>query len=160
MASYMYISKEGLEKLKKELHYLKSEKRPELSQKISDARDFGDLKENAEYHAAKEALSLLETKIAKLEESIRRAKVVDPSKVGNDYVAIYTTVVMKDLARNKKVKYTLVSQEESDFKSGKISTNSPVGRALLGKKAGEEVHIQVPAGLMKYQILEIIAPTE
>ncbi|MCB0263345.1 MAG: transcription elongation factor GreA [Calditrichaeota bacterium] len=159
MSSFMYISKEGLEKLKADLHYLKAEKRPEISKKISEARDFGDLKENAEYHAAKEAMGLLESKITQLEENIRRAKVVDTSKVTNEQVAIYTTVVMKDLKRNQTVEYTLVSQEESDFRESKISTTSPVGKALLGKKAGEVVDIKVPAGIMKYEILEIKAPT-
>ncbi len=159
MSSFMYISKEGLEKLKADLHYLKAEKRPEISKKISEARDFGDLKENAEYHAAKEAMGLLESKISQMEENIRRAKVVDTSKVTNEQVAIYTTVVMKDLKRNQTVEYTLVSQEESDFRESKISTTSPVGNALLGKKAGEVVDIKVPAGIMKYEILEIKAPT-
>jgi transcription elongation factor GreA len=158
MSTYFYISKEGLDKIKADLHELKAFKRPEISQKIADARDFGDLKENAEYHAAKEAMSLLETKISQLEETVRRAKVVDISKISSDQVAIYTTVVMKDLKHNREVTYTLVSQEESDFRQKKISTNSPVGKALLGRKPGEVVDINVPAGIMKYEIIEIKPP--
>lgn len=157
MPDFFYISKEGLEKIKAELTELKSQKRPELAQKISEARDFGDLKENAEYHAAKEALTLLEAKIAKLEESMHRARVIDPKTISCDQVSIYTTVSMKDLNRDEKVAFTLVSHEESDFQKAKISVRSPVGKALLGKKVGETVVIKVPAGLMKYKILDISA---
>lgn len=157
MSSYIYISKEGLDKLKAELHELKSSKRPELSQKISDARDFGDLKENAEYHAAKEALALLEAKIGKMEETVRRARVVDPKHITDEKVSIYTTVKLKDLNRNQEMAYTLVSQEESDFRQAKISVSSPVAKALLGKTVGEVVEITVPAGIMKYKILDIQA---
>lgn len=155
MSQYMYISKEGLEKLKAELHEMKAEKRPAISKKISDARDFGDLKENAEYHAAKEALSMLEAKISQLEEALSRARVIDPSKVSTKHVSIYTTVALKDLKRNQKVEYTLVSQEEADFRHFRISTNSPVGKALLGKKVGEVVDITVPAGMLQYEVLQI-----
>ncbi|RMF54932.1 MAG: transcription elongation factor GreA [Calditrichaeota bacterium] len=155
MAQQFYISREGLEKLKAELHELKSIKRPELSRKISEARDFGDLKENAEYHAAKEALALLEAKISQLEEKVRRARVIDPKSISSEQVALYTTVQLKDLNRNMEVKYTLVSQEESDFSQGKISVTSPVAKSLLGKKVGEVVEIQVPAGTMKYEIMAI-----
>lgn len=153
--SYFYISREALDKMKEELHELKSEKRPELARLISEARDFGDLKENAEYHAAKEKMALLEDKITQLEEKIRRARVIDPKQISGDHVALYTTVVMKDLKRNQEVSYTLVSQEESDFRHFKISVVSPVGKALLGKKVGEVVDIKVPAGLLKYEILDI-----
>lgn len=153
--SYFYISREALDKMKAELHELKSEKRPEISRLISEARDFGDLKENAEYHAAKEKMALLEDKITQLEEKIRRARVIDPKQISGDHVALYTTVVMKDLKRNQQVSYTLVSQEESDFRHFKISVVSPVGKALLGKKVGEVVDIKVPAGLLKYEILDI-----
>ncbi len=156
MSKQFYISKEGLEKLKTELQELKSFKRPELSRKIAEARDFGDLKENAEYHAAREALALLETKISKLEETIRRAKIIDPKSISNEQVALYTTVRIKELSKNMEMKYTLVSQEESDFQSSKISVTSPVAKALLGKKVGDVVEIQVPAGTMKYEILEIL----
>ncbi len=157
MSKHFYISKEGLDKLKQELEELKTVKRPELSQKISEARDFGDLKENAEYHAAKEALGLLETKISQLEETVRRARVIDPKSISGEHVALYTTVLLKDLNRDQEVQYSLVSQEESNFQEAKISVVSPVGKALLGKKVGETVEIKVPAGTMKYEILNIQA---
>ncbi|RMI26753.1 MAG: transcription elongation factor GreA [Calditrichaeota bacterium] len=158
MGNYFYISKEGLEKIKAELHELKTIKRPELSKKISEARDFGDLRENAEYHAAKEALALLEAKISQMEETIRRARVIDPKDISTEQVALYTRVVVKDLNRQLRQEYTLVSQEESDFRQMKISVTSPVGKALLGKKVGEVVEINVPAGVLKYEILEIKPP--
>lgn len=157
MSKQFYISKDGLDKLKQELEELKSVKRPALSKKIAEAREFGDLKENAEYHAAREALSLLEVKISQLEETIRRARVIDPKTITNNHVALYTTVLLKDLNRDTEVKYTLVSQEESNFQEAKISVISPVGKALLGKKIGETVEITVPAGTMKYEVLDIEA---
>jgi len=157
MSKQFYISKDGLDKLKQELEELKSVKRPALSKKIAEAREFGDLKENAEYHAAREALSLLEVKISQLEETIRRARVIDPKTISNNHVALYTTVLLKDLNRDTEVKYTLVSQEESNFQEAKISVISPVGKALLGKKIGETVEINVPAGTMKYEVLDIEA---
>lgn len=155
MSEFIYISKEGYEKIRKELEYLKSEKRPELSKKISEAREFGDLKENAEYHAAKEALGLLETKISKLEETVSRARVLSQKDITDDHVSIYTTVKLLDLDKNVEKEFTLVSNEESNFQENKISTNSPVGKALLGKKVDDEVNIQVPAGLLKFKILDI-----
>lgn len=157
MSKQFYISKDGLDKLKQELKELKSVKRPALSKKIAEAREFGDLKENAEYHAAREALSLLELKIGQLEETIRRARVIDPKTITNEQVALYTTVLLKDLNRDMEVKYTLVSQEESNFQEAKISVISPVGKALLGKRKGETVEIAVPAGTMKYEVLDIEA---
>lgn len=157
MSKQFYISKDGLDKLRQELEELKSVKRPALSKKIAEAREFGDLKENAEYHAAREALSLLEVKIGQLEETIRRARIIDPKTISNDRVALYTTVLLKDLNRDMEVKYTLVSQEESNFQEAKISVISPVGKALLGKKKGETVEITVPAGTMKYEVLDIEA---
>lgn len=155
MSGWVYLSKEGYEKLKKELEELKQVKRPELSEKISVARDFGDLKENAEYHAAKEALALLETKIAQLEETMSRAKVLNKNEMAKDQVTILSRVKLKDLKRNVEVEYTLVSPEESDFQKKKISTTSPVGKALLGKKIGDIVEIKVPAGILKYEVLGI-----
>ncbi|MFZ0389661.1 MAG: transcription elongation factor GreA [Calditrichia bacterium] len=155
MADYVYLSKEGYDKLKKELEELKGVKRPELSEKISVARDFGDLKENAEYHAAKEALSLLEHKISQLEQTISRARVLNREDIAKDQVTILSKVKLNDLRRNSKMEYMLVSPEESDFKQNKISTTSPVGKALLGKKVGDVVEIKVPAGLLKFEILEI-----
>lgn len=155
MSGFIYLSKEAYEKVKKELEVLKSEKRPELSKKISEARDFGDLKENAEYHAAKEALGLLETKIAKLEDTMSRAKVISKKDITDEHVSIYTTVKLKDLDKNIEKEFTLVSNQESNFQENKISTISPVGNALLGKKVGEKVEIKVPAGLLRFKILDI-----
>ncbi len=155
MADYIYLSKEGYEKLKNELAELKQVKRPELSKKISEARDFGDLRENAEYHAAKEALALLENRITKLEQTLRRAKILNKEDLAKNKITILTRVRLKDLVKNVEVEYTLVSPEESDFKQKKISTTSPVGKSLLGKKVGDVVEIKVPAGILKYEILNI-----
>jgi transcription elongation factor GreA len=155
MTKFIYLSKEAYEKIKRDLDELKTEKRPELSKKIAEARDFGDLKENAEYHAAKEALGLLETKISKLEETLSRAKILKKDDITGDHVSIYTTVKLLDLVKNEQKKYTLVSNEESNFQENKISTVSPVGKALLGKKVGDKVDINVPAGVLKFKILDI-----
>ncbi len=155
MSGYLYMSKEAYDKLKADLYKLKTVNRPDISQKISEARDFGDLKENAEYHAAKEAMAMLESKISHMEETLRRARVVDPKTITNNHVGIYTKVKMKDLKRNLEVQYTIVSQEEADFKQYKISVTSPVAKALLGKKVGETVDVKVPAGVMQYEILDI-----
>lgn len=155
MSKFIYLSRDGYDKIQGELEELKTVKRPELSKKISEARDFGDLKENAEYHAAKEALALLEARIAKLEETLRRAKVIKKDDITDEHVSIYTTVKLLDLQREVEREYTLVSNEESNFQENKISTVSPVGKALLGKKRGETVEIKVPAGLLKYKILDI-----
>ncbi len=157
MSKPLYISKERLEEMKAKLERMKSVDRPEIAQKISDARDFGDLKENAEYHAAKEKMQFLELKIIDLEEKVRRARIVDPKKVSTDKVYLYTSVSLKDLKRNQTVQYSLVSQEESDFKQLKISVDSPVGKALLGKAIGDIVEIKVPAGILKFEVLEIKA---
>lgn len=155
MPEYVYLSQEGYDKLKAELDNLKQVKRPELSEKISVARDFGDLKENAEYHAAKEALSMVETKISQLELTLGRAKILKKDDMAKDKVTILSQVKLKDLNRSREIEYILVSPEESDFKQNKISTTSPVGRALLGKEIGDTVEIKVPAGFLRYQVLDI-----
>ncbi len=155
MSNYIHMSKEAYEKLKTDLHELKSVKRPEIAKKISVARDFGDLKENAEYHAAKEAMALLETRISQMEETLRRAKIVNPKDITGEHVSIYTSVLILDVNRKTEMEYTLVSQEESNFKEKKISITSPVGKALLGKKVGDIVEVRVPAGTLKYEIREI-----
>jgi len=155
MSEFIYLSKEAYEKIKNELEELKTEKRPALSQKIAEARDFGDLKENAEYHAAKEAMGLLETKISKMEETISRARIIGKDDITDDHVSIYTTVKLLDLKNKTEKEFTLVSNQESDFRANKISTVSPVGKALLGKKIDEEVEINVPAGQLKFKILDI-----
>ncbi len=155
MPDYIYLSQEGYDKLRKELDELKQFKRPEISKKISEARDFGDLKENAEYHAAKEAQTMLETKILKLEETMSRARVLKKEDMAKDKITILSRIKLKDLSRDIEMEYTLVSPEESDYKQNKISTTSPVGKALLGKKKGDVVKIQVPAGTLRYQILDL-----
>lgn len=155
MPEYIYLSKEGYDKMKNELKKLKQEKRPELSRKISVARDFGDLKENAEYHAAKEELAFLETKIIQLEQTLSRARILDKNDIARDKVTILSQVKLKDLKRNAEVEYTLVSPQEADYKENKISTTSPVGKALLGRKKGDIVDIKVPAGNLQYQILDL-----
>jgi transcription elongation factor GreA len=155
MPKYIYLSQDGYDKLKKELEELKGIKRPELSRKISEARDFGDLKENAEYHAAKEAQAVMETKILQLEQTISQAKILKKDDIAADKITILSQVRLKDIQRDLEVEYILVSPEESDFKQNKISTTSPVGKALLGKKKGDVVEIQVPAGLLKYEVLDL-----
>ncbi len=155
MPDFFYISKDGYSKIETELHELKTVERPRLSQKISDARDFGDLKENAEYHAAKEKLALLEAKISQMEETLRRARIIDPKSISTQQVALYTKVSLKDLNRDEERAYSLVSQEESNFREFKISVNSPVAKALLGRKVGDTVEVNVPAGTVKYEILSI-----
>lgn len=152
---YVYLTKEGLDKLKNELHDLKFNKRPIISQKIATARDHGDLKENAEYHAAREELSLLETKLHQLQDKVARARIIDESDVTIDHVSILTSVNVQDLKRNKEYEYTLVSAEETDIKNNKISIASPVGKGLLGKKVGEIAEIEAPAGILRYKILSI-----
>lgn len=152
---YVYLTQEGLSKLQDELHDLKYKKRPEVSQKVATARDHGDLKENAEYHAAREELSFLETKIQQIQDRVARARVIDENDISNEEVSILNTVKVKDLKRNKEYTYTLVSAEEADIKQDKISIASPVGKGLLGKKVGNTAEISVPAGVLRYQILSI-----
>jgi transcription elongation factor GreA len=149
------MSKEILEKLKGELKENKFNKRPIVSQKVATAREHGDLKENAEYHAAREELSLLETKIHQLEDRISRARIIKEDDLPNDKVYILKTVVLKDLKFKDTLEYTLVSESEANFEENKISSLSPIGKALLGKKIGDRVDVQAPAGVLKYEILEI-----
>lgn len=150
-----YYTEEGLQKLKDELHHLRTTERKAITQAIVDARDKGDLSENAEYDAAREAQGLLEIRISKLEEIIANARIVDGSKLDLSKVSILTTVKIKNLNNNAAMKYTLVAENEADFKSGKISVDSPIGKALLGKKVGEKVDVQVPAGKMTLEITDI-----
>ena len=152
---YVYLTEEGLQKLKNELHELKYKVRPQISQKVATARDHGDLKENAEYHAAREELSMTETKIQQLQDRIARARVISEDEINTEEVSILNTVKVKDLRNGKEYEYMLVSSEEADIKENKISITSPVGRGLLGKKVGDVCEIQVPAGLLRYEILEI-----
>ncbi len=152
---YVYVSKEGLEKLKEELHELKYKKRPAISQKVAAAREQGDLKENAEYHAAREELSLAETRLQHLQDRIARARIIEADEIGKDEVSILNKVRLQDLKREKEIVYTLVSEDEADIKLKKISIASPVAKGLLGKKVGDIAEIQVPAGLLRYKVLAI-----
>lgn len=150
-----YYTKEGLDKLKKELEHMKSVERPRISQQIAEARDKGDLSENAEYDAAKEAQGLLEMKISKLEETLSTARLMDNSKIDTSKVMVLATVKIKNTKNGMEMTYKLVSESEADLKSGKISINSPIGKGLTGKKVGETADIQTPAGKMEFEILDI-----
>jgi transcription elongation factor GreA len=152
----VYVTKEGLEKLKEELHHLTTVERPAISKMIAEARDKGDLSENAEYDAAKEAQGLLELKIAKKEEEISNAKLIDESKLDNSKVLILSKVKIKNVKNGSTMTYMLVPENEADLKTGKISINSPISKGLLGKVVGDMVDIQVPSGSMQFEIVEIM----
>ncbi len=155
MSKISYYTQEGLEKLKKELHELRTKGRADIARQIAEAREKGDLSENAEYDAAKEAQGLLELKIAKLEELISNARLMDESNIDVSKVSIFSTVKIKNKKTKAVMTYTLVSQEEADLKAGKISIESPIGKGLLGKSVGDVAKIQVPAGELELEILEI-----
>jgi transcription elongation factor GreA len=149
------MTEEGLANLKKDLERMISEERPAISQQIAEARDKGDLSENAEYDAAKEAQGLLEMRIAKLEDMIANARIIDESKIDTSQVQILNKVKIKNTKNNQQMEYMLVSESESDIKNGKISVATPIAKGLLGKKVGDVVDIKVPSGLMSFEILEI-----
>jgi len=151
----VYLTRERLVALEQELHQLKTEGRKSIAQKIADARGHGDLTENAEYDAAKEEQQHLEMKISRLEVTLSRAKIIEAKDLPNDKIYILSRVKLKDLANSEEVEYLLVSPEESNFEENKISVTSPIGKALLGKVKGEAVEINVPAGVLKYKILDI-----
>ncbi|MBJ2176016.1 transcription elongation factor GreA [Aureibaculum sp. A20] len=155
MSKVSYYTAEGLKKLREELDQLESVERPRVTNDISEARDKGDLSENAEYHAAKEEQSLLEFKIAQLKNVVASARLIDESQLDTSKVLALSTVKIKNTANNTVVSYTLVANSEADFKSGKISVDSPIGKGLLGKKVGEIAEVNVPNGIMKFEILEI-----
>ncbi len=155
MNQVKYFTKEGLDKLKDELEKLKSVERPNVSQMIAEAREKGDLSENAEYDAAKNEQGMLELRISKLEETLAHARVIDESQLDDSKVSILTTVKLKNLNNNAVMTYTLVPENEADIKNGKISVNSPIAKGLLGKAQGETAEIHVPAGLMKFKIEKI-----
>lgn len=155
MAKVSYYTAEGLKKLKDDLDFLKSVERPKASQAIADARDKGDLSENAEYDAAKEAQGLLELKIAKIEELVANARLIDESQLDTTKVLVLSTVKIKNVANKMEITYTLVAESEADLKAGKISVTSPIGRGLLGKSVGDIADIQVPNGVMQFEVLEI-----
>lgn len=155
MKKVSYYTAEGLKKLRDELNQLKDVERPRASQAIAEARDKGDLSENAEYDAAKEAQGLLEMKIAKLEELVANARIIDESQLDVSKVLVLSTVKLKNLANKIEITYTLVAESEADLKAGKISVSSPIGKGLLGKSVGEIAEIKVPNGTLKLEILEI-----
>jgi transcription elongation factor GreA len=155
MTKNKYYTPEGLKKLKDELEYLESVRRPEISKQIAEARDKGDLSENAEYDAAKNEQGMLELQISKLQEEIRNARLIDESKMDASKVLILSTVKIKNLKNNAVMSYTLVPEKEANLKAGKISVSSPIARGLLGKKVGDQAEIDVPAGKMLFEIIEI-----
>jgi len=155
MSGVSYYTKEGLEKLKQELLELKTKGRADISKQIAEARDKGDLSENAEYDAAKDAQGLLELKISKLEVAVGNARILDESTLDTSKVSILTTVKIKNIKNGMSLKYMIVSEEEADLKAGKISVKSPIGKGLLGKKVGEIAEVSAPAGKIEFEILEI-----
>ena len=155
MSKVSYYTAEGLKKLRDEIDQLKSIERPKASQAIADARDKGDLSENAEYDAAKEAQGLLEMKIAKMEEILANARLIDESQLDVSKVLVLSKVKIKNQANGMEMTYTLVAESEADLKSGKISVTSPIGKGLLGKSLGEIAEINVPNGVLKFEVLEI-----
>jgi transcription elongation factor GreA len=150
-----YFTPEGLENLKKELHNLKTNGRSEMSKQIAEAREKGDLSENAEYDAAKEAQGMLERKIAHLESELAVARILDESKLDTSKVAILSKVKLKNLSANKVLDYMIVTEVEADVKLGKISVSTPIAKGLLGKSVGEVVEVHVPSGVLRFEILEI-----
>jgi transcription elongation factor GreA len=155
MSQFVYFTEEGLQKLKDELHYLKTKERPSISKQIAEARDKGDLSENAEYDAAKEAQGLLELKISKMEETLSNARIVDESQLDTSKVLILSKVTIKNVKTGQKMSYTLVPENEADLKSGKLSVSSPIAKGLLGCEKGDKAEVTVPSGKMTFEILDI-----
>jgi len=155
MSDVVYLTREKISELQNELHDLKSRGRRETASIIAEARALGDLSENAEYDAAKERQKLMELRIASLENTLTKARIIESGDLPNDKIYILSVVTLLDLNRKNQVEYTLVSQEESNFEEGKISVASPIGKALLGKKIEDEVTVKVPAGTLKYKILDV-----
>ncbi|MCG8702460.1 MAG: transcription elongation factor GreA [Bacteroidales bacterium] len=155
MSKISYVTEEGLQKLKDELQQLVSVERPSISQQIAEARDKGDLSENAEYDAAKEAQGLLEMKIAKLQDTIANSRIIDESKLDFSKVQILCKVKLRNTKNNATMEYTLVSASEANIKAGKISVDTPIAKGLIGKEVGDVAEITVPSGKMEFEILEI-----
>ncbi|MBR2262144.1 MAG: transcription elongation factor GreA [Paludibacteraceae bacterium] len=155
MAAVSYVTEEGYNKMLEELKQLETVERPNISKQIAEARDKGDLSENAEYDAAKEAQGLLESKISLLKEKILYAKIIDQSRLNTDVVQILNKVKIKNTKNGAEMTYTLVSEHEANLKEGKLSVNTPIAKALLGKKKGEVVEVTVPAGKIPFEIIEI-----
>ena len=155
MSQISYYTAEGLKKLKDDLHNMKTVQRPSISNQIAEARDKGDLSENAEYDAAKEAQGLLELKISKLEAIVSNARLIDETHMDNSKVFILSKVTIKNVVNNAEMQYTLVAENEADLKEKKISVDSPIGKGLLGKTKGEIADVQTPNGIMKFEIIDI-----
>ena len=155
MSQVNYFTEEGLKKLQEELNHLKTIERPSISKQIAEAREKGDLSENAEYDAAKEAQGLLELKISKMEDILANARLLDESKIDTSKISVLSKVRIRNQATKAEMSYTLVAETEADLKSGKISVTSPIGKGLLGKKQGDVVDIEVPSGIIKFEIIEI-----
>ena len=155
MSKVSYYTEEGLKKLRQELNQLKDVDRPKASQAIAEARDKGDLSENAEYDAAKEAQGMLEMQIAKLENTLANARIINESELDTTKVLVHSTVMVKNKSNGSKMEYTLVAQSEADLKTGKISVDSPIGRGLLGKEVGDRATISVPNGTIELDIISI-----
>ncbi|MBQ0081887.1 MAG: transcription elongation factor GreA [Paludibacteraceae bacterium] len=153
--AYIYMTQEGYNKLIDQIKQLESVERPRISAQIAEARDKGDLSENAEYDAAKEAQGMLEMKIAQLKDTLSNARVIDESRLKNDSVQILTTVTLRDVKKNREMKYTLVSDGEANLREGKLSINTPIAKALIGHKVGEVVEVKIPAGILNLEILNI-----
>jgi len=155
MSKVVYLTEEGLLKLQAELNHLKSVERPAISKMIAEARDKGDLSENAEYDAAKEAQGMLELKISKLEDTVANARIIDESRIDTSKVQILNKIKIKNLSTKASVEYTLVAESEANLKEGKLSVGTPIAKALLGKKVGDVVDVQIPSGTVKFEIIEI-----
>jgi transcription elongation factor GreA len=155
MSDIIYYTEEGLEKLRKELEHLKTTERSSIARQISEARDKGDLSENAEYDAAKEAQGLLEAKIAKMESEFAKARILDESQIDTSKVLIMSKVTIKNVVNSMSMTYEIVPESEADLKTKKISISSPIAKGLLGKEVGDIAEIQVPKGLMKFEIIDI-----
>nr|WP_321407479.1 transcription elongation factor GreA [uncultured Carboxylicivirga sp.] len=153
--SIQYVTESGLKKLREELHHMETVERPSISRQIAEARDKGDLSENAEYDAAKEAQGLLEMRIAKLKDTIANSRILDESKLDTSKVQLLNKVKIKNLKNNATMTYTLVPESEANLKEGKISIETPIAKGLLGKKVGDQVDIQVPSGMMTFEVIEI-----
>ncbi len=155
MNQVSYMTEEGLKKLKEEVEYLRTVERPAISRQIAEARDKGDLSENAEYDAAKEAQGILEMRISKLEEVIRKAKIVSENQIDTSKVQIFSKVKIKNLKTSQILEYTIVSETEADLKAGKISVNTPIAQGLIGKSKGQKAEVKAPAGIIEFEIIDI-----
>ena len=155
MSEISYYTQEGLDNLKQEVKNLETIERPKISQQIGEARDKGDLSENAEYDAAKEAQGMLEARISKLKNTLANARLIDDSEIDDSKVFILSTVKIKNIKNSMQMNYTLVAENEADIRAGKISVDSPIGKGLLGKEVGEIADINTPAGVMKFEIISI-----